>query len=71
MENFMIKTNNNIYNNNLEKLGILHSGNVQKNSPRNKASKALVDCQYDHNFSYKSVFKLTKSNRNRLINFCK
>ena len=94
MENFIIKTNNNIYNNNLEKppckicdkevdiqymrshvakhilknetsgqvCGILHSGNVQKSSTRNKASKAIVDCQYYHNFSYKSVFKLTKSN---------
>ena len=107
IDNFTLKTNNNINNNNLEKplckickkdvdihlakhikknetsgqvcgfCGILHSGNVQKSCTRNKASKAISDCQYYYNFSYRSVLKLTKSNpsSNRpgncsICNFC-
>ena len=97
IDNFTLKTNNNINNKNLEKppckickkdvdiqymrshvakhilknetsgqvcgfCGILHSGNVQKSCTRNKASKAISDCQYYYNFSYRSVLKLTKSN---------
>ena len=42
--------------------GILHSGNVQKITTRNKASKAIVDCPYFKSFNYQSVLKLTKSN---------
>ena len=102
IDNFTLKTNNNINNNNLEKppckickkdvdihlakhikknetsgqvcgfCGILHSGNVQKSCTRNKASKAISDCQYYYNFSYRSVLKLTKSNpsSNRPCNCC-